>query len=287
MAGAEERSFPAAPVSYGANRVIASPFQFSLTDDDNLQIVSANSLAGVVLTIQGRRLSTAGRIEEFSFTHAPNTDRSSRTENFKLGAGALLNLVIYASSGTPMIGQTYVSARLIRGLTGGLILLGGLLGGYVTAAQPLAYPGSPIESSLAAGGYIRRVLGTDPAPGAQINETVPVGARWELLAFSAVLTTTGAGVGRNPRLQFTIANQPVCETAQFVPVPPASSYSLYWAQGLPLVNVAPNSPPQAGAPTNLPLPAGAQLTTAVVSFDVGDDWGAPGYVVREWLEVQV
>ena len=44
-----ERAFPAAPVAvYGGTRVIASPFQFSLTDDDNLQIVSVNSLAGVV-----------------------------------------------------------------------------------------------------------------------------------------------------------------------------------------------------------------------------------------------
>ena len=46
MATAREQVFVAQPVAYAGNRVIASPFQFATSEDDNLQIVSANSLAG-------------------------------------------------------------------------------------------------------------------------------------------------------------------------------------------------------------------------------------------------
>jgi len=282
-----ERAFPAAPVAvYGGQRIIASPFQFSTTDDDNLQIVSANSLAGVALTIQGRRLNEKGSIEAFSFLHIPTSDRVSRTENYKIGGGALLNLVVFASSGAPKIGQTYVSARIIRGLSAATIVLGGLLGGYVTAAQPLAYPGSPIQGSIEGGGVIRSIVGTDPAATTEASETVPTGARWQLLSWSIQFATSATPADRLVRLQLDDGTTPYAD----VPAPAVQAASNTWryifAQGISLTSIA-NAPNLIqAAPLDLPLLAGHRLRTATTTMQAGDNYSAPTFSVREWLEVQ-
>jgi hypothetical protein len=277
--------FQATPVSYGGGRVIASPFQFALTEDDNLQIVSANSVTGVALTIQGRRLSTAGKIEPFSFQHIPNTDRSTRSENFTLGAGSLLNLVIFVSSGAPRIGQTYVSARLIRGLSAATILLGGVLGGYVTAAQVLGYPGSPIKTSFEDGGVIRTLNGTDPAAGSEIHEVVPTGARWQLIALGATLACSGVGGVRRPTLVLAPGGAQVGFCPSNYDAPAGLSTIYPWAVGMTFSARVGSVQQSAGLPTEPLLVAGSSIDTQTLGFDAGDNWNAPTMVVREWLEV--
>jgi hypothetical protein len=278
--------FAAQPLAYAGQRVIASPFQFATTEDDNLQIVSASSLAGVVLAIQGRRLSNAGAIEPFAMVHTPASDRSTRTENFKLGGGALLNLVIFAQTGSPAIGQTYASARIIRGLSAATVLLGGLLGGYVTAAQPLSYPGSPIVSSTDGEPPARFVQGTNPAGGSEISETVPTGARWELISFYAHLNTDASAGARRPGLVFWDGANPIYRTPQPLTVAPSSAGDFYWSQGSPFTTAVLPDVSVANLPTNNRLLAGQRVATATNALTAGDDYSTPYFVVKEWLEVQ-
>lgn len=282
-----ERAFPAASVaSFGGGRVIASPFQFATTDDDNLQIVSANSLPGVVLTIQGRRFNEKGTIEAFSWIHVPSSDRTTTAENFKLGGGALLNLVIYASSGSPKIGQTYVSARMIRGLSGATLLLGALLGGYVTAAQPLAYPGSPIESSIAGGGVPRVITGTDPAAGQEFLETVPTGARWQLLAVTVSLTSSAVVTDRRSGLLVISNGVTLFRSPQTTTQAASLTRQQYWHPGAFFNPAILSDVPIAPLPQPLMLQAGDIFKTNTNNLDAADNYSAPTYTVREWLEVQ-
>jgi hypothetical protein len=65
---------------------------------------------------------------------------------------------------------------------------------------PLAFPGVPIASPLDGGGALRSIAGTTPGAGAEISETVPTGARWELLAFQATFVTSAAAANRVPQL---------------------------------------------------------------------------------------
>jgi len=286
VATAREQVFVAQPTAYASNRVIASPFQFATTEDDNLQIVSANSLPGVVLAIQGRRVTTAGNIEPFAFTHTPNSDRSTRTENYKLGAGALLNLVVFASSGTPKIGQTYVSARIIRGLASVTIVLGALLGGYVTANQPLSYPGSPIEHSLVPQWIARTVQGTNPAAGVEIAEVLPTGARWDLLAATMSLTTDATVIARRVffRVELSTPTPPI--TVAAVADQTASQTILYtWAQNLAYASVAGYTVFQAPLPSPMLLVGNGNFQTVTGLIQPGDNWAAPVYLIREWLDV--
>ena len=283
---AVERTFVAQPLSSAGQRVIVSQFQLATGDDDNLQIVSANSLAGVVLTIQGRRVTTAGSIESFSYSHTPNSDRSSKTQNFKLGGGALLNVVVFASSGSPVIGQTYISARIIRGLSAATIMLGALLGGYVTAAQPLAFPGSPIVNSLEGGGYVRDIAGTQPAAGVAINEFVPTGARWELVSLRAILTTNATVANRRPRLRIATQSNIVAGASATATIAASSSATFYWSQGMTESAAIGTDHFFQGLPSGIQMLAGGLIEVGGDNIQAGDQYSPPSYKVREWLQVQ-
>jgi hypothetical protein len=96
-----------------------------------------------------------------------------------LAAGFVLDLTVRVD-GRAAHGQTYVILELVRGLDGPLTLVGTFASGYVTASQGVGWPGSPIISSTDGEPAVRYVQGTDPRP-AEITETVPTGARWEVM----------------------------------------------------------------------------------------------------------
>jgi hypothetical protein len=285
VAGPRELAYVAQPFVSAGTKVIASPFQFATDDNDNLQIVSANSLTGVALAIHGRRLTAQGQIEPFAFVHTPNTDRSTRTENYKLGAGALLNLTIFATSGSPSIGQTYVSARIIRGLAGPIIVLGTLLGGYVTAVQHLAYPGSPIQSSIEGGGYYRIITGTDPATGVRWSETVPTGARWRLVALRVGLTTGAGGPTRIPSIVYRSGGVNYFRSISSIGFGASAGGTAYWAAGMPLATAVSTFDAINGLPDGAILLAGTSIVDETSGFQPVDDFSGLIYAVQEWLEV--
>ncbi|HEY3042613.1 MAG TPA: hypothetical protein VGJ39_01215 [Vicinamibacterales bacterium] len=284
MAGATERPFFAQPIFGAGGRAVFSPFQFVTTGEDNLRIVSVNSQAGVTIRVSGRRFDNAANLIPFTYDHTPNTDRTTRTTDHNLGAGALVNLHVVANAGSPLVGRTFVMVQLIRGLSGATIVLGTLLAGHVTAVQGLGWPGSPIESSIAGGGVVRIITGTDPAAGAEISETVPTGARWQLLTLRATLTASATVATRHAALGFRDG------ATQFYLSPQANGqlasqvFAYDWAAGVPgdsafggLYNLG-----AIGFP--LQLLAGQVIETSTSALQVGDNWNAPVYTVREWLE---
>src|ERR1700752_4932976 len=85
---------------FAGGRLVAAPYQFVTTGEEYVRVVSANSLAGVRLKIQGLRLSAAGENIPFGHDHIPNSDRSVATTEHHLGFGALLHLTVFAATGT-------------------------------------------------------------------------------------------------------------------------------------------------------------------------------------------
>lgn len=285
MATPRERAFLATPFA-GARGLIIAPFQFETTEDDNLRLESANSLASVVLAIQGRRRTATGAIEPFAFVHTPNTDRSIRTQDYKLGAGAILNLTIFASSGAPVVGQAFVTARFIRGLGGATIVLGTLLAGYVTAVQHLAYPGSPITSSLDGAGVSRMLTGTDPAAGSSISETVPTGAVWKLVGLRAPLTCGPTAGPRRPGV--TLQNDvgiSYFTSPQALTLAANGVANFFWATGMALDTAIGVTNAMAGLPTESLLAAGYRIIVSSDGAQADDDYDPPRLQVREWLTV--
>jgi hypothetical protein len=201
-----------------------------------------------------------------------------------LGDGFLLNLSAVVTSGAPLIGQTYCMIQIIRGFTGATILLGGLLGGYVTTSQHLAYPGSPIESSISGGGVIRSFIGTNPGFQSEISEAVPTGARWHLLGIAATLVTGADVRNRRPILVLQTASAEVFRSPQPGTFPTATTRRVYWAAGMPHETTISTDAFVAGLPTTVILLAGDTIVTVVDTGMASDDWDAPVLLVREWLE---
>ena len=284
MTGATERVVLASPLALAGGRVIASPFQFYVTGEDNLQVVSTNSLSGVRVAVQGRYLTPAGEIKTFGFTHTPNADRTTKSDIFQLGIGAVLNLTMFASAGSPRIGQTFVQAKLIRGLAGATIVLGTLLQGYITAAQELSWPGSPLQDSLEAGGVLRILTGTNPAAGSEILETVPTGAQWELLSFRATFVTSTAAATRLPALEIDDG------TTTYIRIYSAQGNTAnltaywYWTKDALASYEATTFYNIVNPLGSLTLLPGHRIKTVTGAIQSGDNWGAPTYTVIESLE---
>jgi hypothetical protein len=280
-----ERTFIAAPIADAGNRVIASPFQFAVDGTDNMRLSVANSLAGVVVALDGRFLDDAGVITAFHHTFTPTADRMVTSKVLALGKGFVLNLTCYASEGAPRIGQTFVKLDVIRGFSGATIALGTMLQGYITTKQALGWPGSPITSSLDGGGYGRAFVGSDPGPGTQIVETVPAGARWEVFSFAAELATSGTVITRQPHLLIDNGGKVCFRSPNPGTIGGAAVLRFYWAVDTPLATVIDATAPLAGIGTLPELLAGYRVTTAITNGQPGDNWGEPYMMIREWLEV--
>lgn len=267
-----------------SGRVTPAAFPFFTTGEDSLRVTSFNSVTGVTLKVVARLLGSDGRPSPDSWTHTPATDRSAKSDDFPLSGLTLLNLTVFAGAGSPLIGQTFVIVQLIRGIGTAAIVLGTILQGYVTGTQAIGWPGSPIQDSISGGGVTRFIQGTDPPAGAQISETVPTGARWELLTIGASLTTSVAAGNRRPRLTITSGAVHLIDNYHPATVIASTSAGFAWGAGTPQPTAFTATAAYSALVQGLPLRAGDLIGIDHEGGAAGDNWGAPLFYVREWLE---
>jgi len=278
-------TFPA--VQQAPHGVIATPFQFHVTGEDNLEITTFNSVAGVRVDVHVRFLDDSDVVSKaYAIHHTPNTDRTAATTRHALGAGALLNLRAVAGAGSPLVGQTFVIVRVVRGMTANAIALGTLVQGYVTGNQDLAYPGSPLVGSTDVEPPVRFVIGTDPPAGTQSTETVPSGARWEVVMYTIALNTSAVAATRRLSLHINTVAEFL---GQFTPSATQAAslrYVYTFGQGLSSEGAVKSAFVNYPLATSLILSAGARLITSIENLDAGDNLEAPKMHIREWLEAQ-
>jgi hypothetical protein len=253
------------------------------TAQDNLRLTSWCSSAGVTqILVTGRFLSITGDLIDLSEAFTPATDRTLTTAVRALGEGWLLDLSI-ATNGSPTLGQAFVRAEIVRGFSGTVTPLKVLCQGRCNAVQRLAFPGSPIVTSIDGPGILRSITGTDPAAGAEISETVPAGARWRLHSLRATLTTDANPANRGVVLVFDDGVNAWGGVGTNFSQVASTAFTYNWGTGGQ--TSATTSP---GVTVSMPnrvwLPAGARIRTATGAIQVGDNWSAPQYEVEEWLE---
>lgn len=268
----------------GRARVVITPYPFGVSDADNLRIVAVNSAPGITIEIHGRQAAAGLESTPFRYVHTPASNRTPTTEDFTLGAGLVTNLSVFAAGGSPLIGQTFVIMQLIRSMGSVGYVMGTLLSGYVTSTQGLGWPGSAIQSSIEGGGYIRTILGTQPAVGTEVVEVVPAGARWEVMAFTTALQCSGAAGTRLPRFASKVgAAYAIFSPSSLTPIAGALSYHSF-SEGVALSAAISGVVGIGGLPVNNCLLAGQSLQTDTGGLQAGDQWSAPCMTVREWLE---
>ncbi|MGB2711404.1 MAG: hypothetical protein WBC33_07790 [Conexibacter sp.] len=268
-----------------AGALAPSPYNFEFTGEDALRLTAHNSQAGAVVAVHYRMKRRDGSLVAHAQPLALTSDRAANTLEFPIGEGYLLNVSVFASSGAPRRGQTFVRLQVIRGLAAAAIVLGTLVQGYVTGNQDRAWPGSPIEGATNGDGYVRHVTGTDPAAGINMNESVPTGARWRLLAFVSTLLTDANVANRRPLLGLSVSGQTRVRVPAPATIPASTQTNFWWA--LDLIGATANGTVDivTGLPDAPVLLAGDIINVQVSGFQAGDDWAAPAFAVEEWLEV--
>lgn len=254
-----------------------------LTGEDNFRLTTWGALANAVVSLEGRLVTPEGCTVPLVESQIPNSDRSAKTSIFPAAEGLLTNVQLRVSTGTSVGGTVAALLEIVRGRDGGVQPIGTLLQGYANSATRLAWPALGIAPLTSGAGRLRAIVGTNPAPGAEISETVPVGARWQLRMFSFVLTASAVVANRAPVLTIDDGANVLWETGSAVLVT-ASQVATYRAGvGVPFFTYGTRA-------YHLPLPgtlwlgAGARIRTVTGAIDVGDDYAAPVYHVEEFME---
>lgn len=261
-----------------------TPAAFYVRVDDNIRVTSYNAAAGVTLACRGRVLTCDEGVKPSADTQTPNTDRTAKTTIVRTAEGWLLGGQVFVTAGAPLVGQCFVVVELVQGESTAALALQTLAAGYVTAKQPLNWPGQPIGNSLDGAGALRAIAGTTPGAGTEFTETVPTGARWELLAFNATLVTAAAVANRVPIIIIDDGANllwdyitPGNETASL-------SWTNNWAPGVNPVFTAANNTFVGPLPIGLRLLAGHRIRSLTVAIQGADQYASPKYLVREFLE---
>ena len=254
------------------------PVQAYITADTVINISYACAVAGQILIVNARILLPDGTVMPCTWQVPMSSDRSRNGITYQLAEGFLLSLTCGTST-QPGNQRVYAWIRLqARGQ--GVQLL---CAGYPTQGRILTWPQATIDNEAEGAGAIVSVTGTTPGAGAEISETVPSNARWELLSIKYSLTTSATVATRNTSLladdgsnvfwQGTQSGsgQAASLTYQYCHFPGATQVA-----GQSVIDIF-------ASPTGLQLTAGFRLRTNTLNLQAGDQYTAPQYLVREWL----
>jgi len=263
---------------------ITPPSNVYIGKDDVLFVRVYCSQAAQRVDVRGRLLLANGRITLFETSIQPTSDGIGSTVLFPLGEGWLLNVTAFNPTAGSRRGECFAVVGIAAGRETSHFKHTILLQGYVTISSALMWPGSILQSSVDGPGAMREFIGTDQAAGNEINDSLPAGRRWRLMALSATLTTSATVAARRPQLQILGVGQVAVMSPVNGTVPASTVAVCTWVPGVahdtnfnPLVV-------SGGIPANMILKAAATLATSTLLFQAGDNWGPMTYLVEEWLE---
>jgi len=259
-----------------------------ISSEDRLFVRAYNSVPGAEVEVRGRLLLPEGRIFGFTQTVAPTSNGAEYDIAFPFGLpgdvnGAwLLNLLVVRSAGSFRRGQFFVQLGVFRGSGASGFRHCVLASGYVGHDLVVNWPGTGINSPLEGPGILRSVLGTNPAAGAEISETVPAGARWRLQAMRFELQTSAVVASRSVAV---LVDDGASELLR-VTAPNSQAASLLCRYTVAPFGSAPSSTYNilVSLPLNLFLWQGWRIRTVTSLLDAGDNFGAPMITVEEWIE---
>src|SRR5262249_28719664 len=155
---------------------------------------------------------------------------------------------------------------------------------YITAQQRIAFPGSSIANSLDGGGALRTIAGTTPGAGAEVSETVPTGARWELISFKVTFVTSAAVANRQPQLLIDDGTNVIYQYGTTGNQTATQTFRRMWFPGGPVPTADINNNVPFALPIGIRLSSGYRMRTSTPGIDVADQYSAVVYLVREWME---
>ncbi len=273
---------PGPPSLTFATKNIQPPTEFWVTPDDYLLVGITNGLTGVVVQIQCRIWTPEGILSVPAQAITPPADRVLRFTAIPLYYGFLYSAVAFPSGSTlPARGQTYVSLQIVRTPNQTLSAVLPMAANYVQANGPVQWPYSQNAGATAGTGAVISIAVTTPAPGADWIQTVPTGARWQIVATTAVLTTAAGGVNRFViMVTYDNAGNIVGRYPSSIGLAPAATFGLTFASGYGL-SIVGDIFVDSGYPTAMTLEAGWQIGSVTRIIQAGDQWSSIRMLIYE------
>jgi hypothetical protein len=262
---------------------LAPPQEFYIPPGHALMVQSWSSYSTLPVDIRATVLLPDGTISTTAELHQAAADRTGVTQTIPLPEGFLLGLVCSLAGQAVAPGRIWMAVTLGRGTPPPQPLgVQTLITGWVGGQSLLIWPRGPGATPRDGGGWVRTVVGTDPAAGNEISEAVPTNALWRLLGVYCTLVTDATVANRTPALVIDDGSNIVWRGPWTVAQTASSTNNYSIGNSMP-AQVWYASTGLLPLPTILLLPAGYRIRTVTANLQAGDNWGAPNLWVEEYL----
>lgn len=253
-----------------------------LDNDTRLSIRSWSSLTvTIAIKVTARVLRLHGGIDEYTFYLASVSTRVSQQTNYNLGVGYLLSVRIVDQNASFFHGQFFVNARLYNVVQA--VDIEELCHGYVTAQEVVYWPAGRDQFIFSGHGADNPRIGTNPAAGVEISETIPTNSIALLKSFQFQLVTGAVAAtrrvvividdGTNELYRFdSQSTQIISLTRNYR----CAGYKLQPADNGTYIYVA--------IPFPIFVTEGYRIRTITENLDPLDNYGAPIYQLEEWID---
>jgi hypothetical protein len=265
------------------DRFVQPPANLYVSADDAFHFRIASSQQSVTIRLSARLLVPGEGILYWQRTATTTALRAVEHFEFAGLEGFLLGLIVELDTTLDPGRWAFAAVELARGIVGGAHHFAALAHGYVTAANPLIWPGGHYIDPWQGRGTPFRFGVAIPAAGANAVDNVPTGARWRVMAGHLVFTTSAAAASRRMVLVFGDSGGAAnvkCVANDFQTASLTREYEFgAWGfddtvrSGISLVAV----------PPDLFLEAGDVIRTEVVALQAADAITAISLLVEEWF----
>lgn len=262
---------------------LPAPGLLYLTGEEFLRASAMANVANITVEVRGRVLAPDNTIKRHVFQFTPGGTRTFTSQVAGLSSGWLLDFTMRAVAGTPTFGSIYGIFEIGVGQGAGFLPLQTLREGFFTTNTPLSCATSISMLPLDGPGALRSITGATPGAGADISETVPTGARWQLLDFRTKFVTSAVVANRNSILTLDDGANEYARYADNANTAASSTVFLTWMTGSVGQNNGANNMRAIGIAGPQLLGAGHRIKTTTVNIDVGDQYSLVQYLTREWM----
>jgi hypothetical protein len=249
-----------------------------IAPDDDLVVTTWAQTAGGAVALTVRVLTPGGPVSRVSFYYTVAAGVPAASKRFSLPPGFLLDVSVTSDTAALRRGDLFVQIALEPSTSGTDVLARHtvLIQDYLEVGRHLAWPGSPIRSSLD-GAFKQLITGTStPGAGAEIIVTIATCLRVNLKVVWYTLTTAVAAATRRSHLIIdngaTVALDLPSNTTQIASL----AYTYYWAMyaySIGLIGTNVYNP----LPAGIILDPGWRLRTVTDSIQGADQYTAAVY----------
>ena len=233
------------------------------------------SQARVASTIVVRGMTREG---VFSFSHASQGSTLESQQDFRIpDMPIFLNVIDLAASAIQ--GEIWAQVTLL--VNGDPVYE--LCAGYLSNHKNLAWPPSNAIAQVPGRGLIRDFSGANPAAGAEVSDVVPDGQVWHVLAMSVTLVTSATAANRRVHFQFFGPVSIGIETFPTIDQTASTTIKYNVAKYGAITDETDGTQILVPLPHDLYLPPGGTIATATVNIQVGDNFGAPSYLIEQFF----